>query len=144
MMRPYDLDDPKAIRAQYHVRRVDGHLHIWSVRNLLSQAQPQDIFDHPVAAIAEVDTAHWGDSPATPREILTHADLIAAADLTYPILLCQDDRLIDGMHRILAALRIGQTTLPARKIHLPPPEHIDRDLKDLPYDEDPGLSPTFF
>ncbi len=134
MTRPADLDNPRVLRAQYHARKVGGQLHIWSVRNLLALAAKEAVFAHPTAQITEVDTAHWGDDPATPRQILTHADLIAQADLRYPILICSRGKLIDGMHRVLRALRDGQTTLPARKIQLPAPEHIDVPLKDLPYD----------
>lgn len=126
------------IRPQYHFRYVNGQLFAWDVRKLIASAEALPVIAVPVAEIAEVDETYWfsdtGDAP-TCRAITEHALLIAAADLQYPIVLCADGRVMDGMHRVCKALSEGRETLPAWRLpKTPPPDYIDVGPKDLPYD----------
>jgi len=122
------------IRPQYHFRKIGSDTHIWDVRKLIQLKGP--LTDHPLSAIAEIDEPYWfgdGHESATCRAILTHADLITAADLSYPILLCQSGRMVDGMHRTLRALQLNRTTIRARHICLPEPDYMNRSADSLPY-----------
>ena len=122
------------IRPQYHFRQIGDDMHIWDVRKLILLDGP--VTDHPLDDIAEIDEPYWygpGSNSATCRAILTHADLISAADLQYPILLCQSGRVIDGMHRVLKAIRENRAAIRARHIQLPAPDYMNRDPDCLPY-----------
>ena len=125
------------IRPQYHFRTIDGHLCAWDVRKLLAQTAELPVREVAVADIAEMDEAYWfeetKDTP-TCRKITEHALLIAAADLRWPILLCAEGRVMDGMHRVCKALSEGRATLPAVRLReTPPPDFIDVPPGDLPY-----------
>ncbi|SMY06509.1 hypothetical protein [Flavimaricola marinus] len=126
------------IRAQYHIRRVGDHLHIWDLRKLAALAADCPVTEHPLARIAEIDEAYWfdatGDQP-TCRAVMAHAGQAAQTDLGYPILLCASGRVMDGMHRVMKAVAEGRDTIAARQLReTPPPDYIDRSLDDLPYD----------
>ncbi len=130
------MTDSDQIRPQYHFRRVDGALHAWDIRRLV--ALTQDLVPEPVplSQVAEVDEPYWSADgpPMTGRVVLEHAQLIRAADLRYPIILCPEGRIMDGMHRVLRALDDGRDTIPAyRLITMPAPDAIDVAPDDLPY-----------
>ena len=62
-----------------------------------------------------------------------YARQVAQTDLAYPILLCEEGRLVDGMHRLVKALLQQQTAILAIRLSLPEPDYINRCLDDLPY-----------
>lgn len=126
------------IRAQYHIRPVGDQMHIWDVRKLAALAEAEPMIQHPLSAIAEIDEPYWfgatGDA-ATCRAVMGHAAQAGATDLSYPIILCAEGRIMDGMHRVMKAVSLGHSTIAARKLRqTPPPDHIDVSLDDLPYD----------
>lgn len=127
------------IRAQYHGRHTaDGFL-VWDVRKLLRDAAKLPVIEVELDAIAELDENWWyqgkGDIP-TGRSIADHYQQMQSADLQYPILLCAQGRLMDGMHRVLKAYSEGRSTIRARQLEqTPPPDYVDVDLADLPYDD---------
>lgn len=58
-----------------------------------------------------------------------------AADLRWPFILGADGRVMDGMHRIAQALRLGRTHIAAvRFAQDPPSDHVGVDPAALPYD----------
>ena len=125
------------IRPQYHFRWIDGHLHSWDVRKLLVSAAHLPIQDIPLTKIKEIDEPYWfgegGDTP-TCRRIMDHAAQVAGTDLAYPILLCADGRIMDGMHRVMKAVGLGHPTIKARQLpQTPPPDFIDIAAEDLDY-----------
>ena len=126
------------IRPQYHFRKVGQDIHIWDVRALLKSAKLLPIIDMPLADIREIDEPYWFDhgGPApTCRAILGHVVQAMDTDLSYPILLCSDGRIMDGMHRVLKALHQGHSHIKARKLlHTPPPDHVNTSPADLPYE----------
>ena len=124
------------IRPQYHFRRVGGEVHIWDVRALLALAEGRPVTAVALSGIPEIDQPYWFDTPPgqpTCRAVMAHAAQAQAADLAHPILRCTDGRMIDGMHRVMKALTLGQATIPARHIALPEPDFIDVPAADLPY-----------
>lgn len=59
-----------------------------------------------------------------------------SADLTYPIILSSDGRVMDGMHRVARALLEGETSIRAVQFRQdPPPDHRNCRPDDLPYPE---------
>lgn len=125
------------IRPQYHFRWIDGHLHSWDVRKLLVLARDLPVICVTLGDIREVDEPYWfGDAGDTPtcRRIMDHATQVAGTDLSYPILLCADGRIMDGMHRVMKAVGLGHSTIKARRLlQTPPPNAIDVAPEDLDY-----------
>ena len=122
------------IRTQYHFRKVGEDIHIWRVVPLLKQKfTPIDIM---LSRISEIYEAYWYDATdgvPTCISVLDHAARVHRADLGYPILICENHRIIDGMHRVMKAHITGEHTIRAHQINLPKPDFINVDPKDLAY-----------
>ena len=95
----------------------DGHRLIWDVERLVELARELPIVDVQVSNIRELEEPYWFDEggPApTCRAVIQHAKLINAADLQYPIIICPEGRVMDGMHRVARAALEGLPTIRAR------------------------------
>ncbi len=105
------------IRAQYHFRTVGPDTHIWDVRKLVTLAEPLPIVDWLLSEISEVNEGYWTDTgaPLTCAAVLEHARLIKTADLSYPIILCAEGRVMDGMHRVMRAVELNRRTIRAKQ-----------------------------
>ena len=127
------------IRPQYHFRKVGGHTRIWDVRKLAQAAEQLPVTLHAISAIKEVDEPYWFDATddqATCRRVLEHAQQIAAADLAFPIILCAEGRIMDGMHRVMKAFGEGHDAITARQFATTPdPDFIDIAPEDLSYED---------
>ena len=90
-----------------------------------------------IDAIREIDEAFWfGDKidELTWRSIVEHTRLIRETDLSYPIILSSDGRVMDGMHRVAKALLEGHETIDAVQFSQDPePDYEDVHPDDLPY-----------
>ena len=90
------------------------------------------------AEIAELHENHWyfhDRSIPSPLSIIEHARLISECDLTHPIILDANGRVMDGMHRICKAALNGQSTIPAVQFEDDPePDFVNCDPDALPYD----------
>lgn len=127
------------IRAQYYFRQSDQGLLAWDVRRLVGLASALPVKQVQISDIAEMDETHWyeheGDSP-TCRSLLEHMQLIDEVDLSYPIILDRDGRVMDGMHRVCRAFREGKDSVQATRFATnPEPDFIGCDPEDLPYDD---------
>lgn len=126
------------MRQQYHMREVAGDQYIWDVNKLAVLAKALPARSVPLTAIAEIDELYWYQHKALPtcRSVAEHSRLIMQADLRYPILLCAEGRILDGMHRVCRALIEGQQTIDAKQFSVnPPPDYVNVALEDLPYDD---------
>ena len=91
-------------------------------------------------SIADVDTDFWFTFGPTPtvRRIIEHIRLIQEVDLSYPIILGSDGRVMDGMHRIARAMLEGHSTIEAVRFEDDPdPDYRDCSPEDLPYSTPP-------
>ncbi len=88
-------------------------------------------------SIQELDEYFWfGDKndKLTCRAIVEHMRLIEETDLSFPIILSSDGRVMDGMHRVAKAMLEGQETIEAVKFSQDPkPDYEDVHPDDLPY-----------
>ena len=79
----------------------------WTPGTWTSSSKPALISGQrgPVDSIADVDTDFWFKFGPTPtvRRIIDQIRLIEEVDLSYPIILGVDGRVMDGMHRIARA-----------------------------------------
>ena len=73
----------------------------------------------------------------TVREVAEHVRLVQAVDLTYPIILGVDGRVMDGMHRVVRALLEGHPTIAAVQFDVhPAPDFRNCQPDQLPYPDD--------
>jgi len=128
------------MRKQYHFRpSVDG-LRTGDIDRLVALSKNLKWQLVPVASIRELDESYWGER-MTCRNVAEHARLIEKADLGCPIILSSDGRIMDGMHRVLKALMLGESHIrAARFLTDPEPDFVGVDPDELPYDEEPTKS----
>lgn len=126
------------MRKQYHFQPNGKAYDAWDVHRLIELSADLPIFEVEPSSLAEVDTVYWldPDRPGmTVREVLEHARLMQEVDITFPIILGQDGRLMDGMHRVGRAILDGASTLPAVRFEVDPePDFRECMPGDLPYD----------
>jgi hypothetical protein len=125
------------MRKQYHfwpgVRRLDA----WDVDRLIELSAALAVEEVLLTSIKELESVYWfgdGFPPPTVRQVAEHARLIAAVDLSYPVILGPDGRVMDGMHRIARALLEERLSVPARRFpELPEPDYRDCLPAELAY-----------
>ena len=124
------------MRKQYHFRQVGDDTYIWDVHRLVELSQDFPIRDVLLSDIKELNEAYWfPNSHPTTQDIIEHIQLIQAADLSYPIILSADGRVMDGMHRIAKAKLQNLFTIKAVNFQLTPEaDYINIDENDLDYD----------
>jgi hypothetical protein len=125
---------------QYHSRQTNKGRYIWDVDNLIRLSKNFTIIDIPLSEIKELDENYWYDcpngSPPILRNIAVHAKLIYESDLSYPIILSNDKKIMDGAHRVCKALIEGNKTIKAVQFKQEPaPDFIDVDIGSLPHDK---------
>lgn len=127
------------MRRQYHWRPSERGRLIWDVDRLVELSQALPRHEVPLSAIRELDEAYWfgeAGEPPTCRAVAGHAKLIAEVDWRYPIILCAEGRVMDGMHRVAKAYMEGRASITAvRFAQTPEPDYVNVDLNSLPYDE---------
>ena len=125
------------MRKQYHFRKTERGLLAWDVDRLVELSAGFEVLEVPLSEIVELDQTFWfdheGDEP-TCRRVALHAQLMLETDLDYPIILSQDGRVMDGMHRVCKALIEGRETIRAVRFPTDPePDYVDVPPHELPY-----------
>jgi len=124
------------VRKQYNFRPTANGLDAWDVDNLVVASADLPVTSVALDSIADVDTDFWFTFGPTPtvRRIIEHIRLIQEVDLSYPIILGSDGRVMDGMHRIARAMLEGHSTIGAVRFEDDPdPDYRDCSPEDLPY-----------
>ncbi|MBD1572592.1 hypothetical protein HC725_04775 [Vibrio sp. S17_S38] len=125
------------MRQQYHLRNSDKGLLSWDVFRLIELAKELDVVNLSLSEISELDEEFWydlGGVRPTCRNIVEHAELIRNTDLSYPIILCHEGRIMDGMHRVCKALMLGDIHIKAVKFKsYIEPDYIGIEADKLPY-----------
>jgi hypothetical protein len=125
------------VRKQYHFWPGEDGLDAWDVDRLVELSKSLPVKQVPLESIDEIDSVYWFDDRherPTVRKVVDHARLIEEVDLSYPIILGSDGRVMDGMHRIAKALLEGRATIDAVQfeVHLEP-DYRNCRPEDLPY-----------
>ena len=124
------------VRKQYNFRPSANGLDAWDVDNLIAASSDLSVREASLDSITDVDTDFWfkfGPMP-TVRRIIDQVRLIQEVDLSYPIILGSDGRVMDGMHRIARAILDGHLTIKAVQfVDEPEPDYRDCSPEDLPY-----------
>jgi len=126
------------VRKQYHFRPSARGLLAWDVDRLVDLARDLPVEWVDLAAIREIDEPYWqgfAGAPLTCREVVEHARLMSECDLSYPIILSREGRVMDGMHRVGKALLDGHERILAVRLPSdPPPDFTGMAPDELPYD----------
>lgn len=125
------------VRKQYYFRPGPDSLQAWDVDRLLQLAELLPAKEIPLSAIGELDKPYWFENGNVPtcRNIAEHARLILEADLSFPIILASDGRVMDGMHRVAKAAMEGRESILAKQFGQDPePDHVGVEPDKLPYD----------
>ena len=125
------------MRKQYHVWPGATGIDAWDVDRLIGLSRDFPVTDVDVSTIAEVDAVYWFDETEAPtvRRVVEHLRLIEEVDLTHPIILGPDGRVMDGMHRIARAMLEGRSMIRAVRFeNLPAPDYRNCVPSELPHD----------
>jgi hypothetical protein len=124
------------MRKQYNFWPGDDGLDAWDVDRLIALSADLPVVTVPLSDFAELDTDYWfkdGQRP-TVRTVVEHASLMREADLSYPVILAADGRVMDGMHRIAKALMLGRGAIDAVRFPVTPePDYRGVRPEQLPY-----------
>lgn len=128
----------KKLHQQYHFRPAAQGRLSWDVLKLIELSKDFPVFEKPVCDIVELSENYWfGFMPgleATCQDIIQHAKQIYEADLSYPIILCSEGRVMDGMHRVCKAKLNGHSTIFAVQFTSPiAPDNIGKLPDELYY-----------
>ena len=127
------------MRQQYHFRDSPKGLLSWDVFRLIRLSEDQPVIEILLSDIHELDETYWfdlGGARPTCRNILEHTQLINDADLSYPIILCHEGRIMDGMHRVCKAQMLGLKMINAVKFSkYLEPDYIGVEPDSLSYDK---------
>ena len=122
------------MRRQFHFRPSAKGFDAWDVHRLVGLSSELPVERVALADIAEIDEPYWyytGEVP-TCRSLASHTRLINEADLSYPIILCAEGRVMDGMHRVTKALIEGRQDIACVRFqHTPSPDYRDVQPSDL-------------
>jgi hypothetical protein len=124
------------MRKQYHFWPGERGLDAWDVDRLIELTKDAPIEEVVIADLPEIDSVYWFDSSDAPtvRKIVEHFRLMQEVDLSYPIIIGPDNRIMDGMHRVARALVEGRKTITAvRLLKVPDPDYRDCRPDELPY-----------
>lgn len=129
--------DTAQMRKQYHLWPGEHGLDAWDLDRLIELSSGLPVKAVDLASIEEIDSVYWFDDQsqrATVRRVVDHIRLIEEVDLSYPIILGFDGRVMDGMHRIAKALVQGRVTISAVQFeHEIEPDYRNCRPEDLPY-----------
>jgi hypothetical protein len=125
------------MRKQYFFAPSAHGFDAWDVDRLIRLSASLPVREVALVDIPDIDTAYWfgtGDEGMTVRHIVQHMRLVGEADPSYPIILSDDGRVMDGMHRIARALLEGRTSIRAVQLpDRPQPDYRDCHPDELPY-----------
>ena len=124
------------MRKQYHFRKVGEDTYIWDVDQLILQSSNLPVIQLCLGEIKELDEPYWFPNHyPTTQELINHFQLVQQADLSYPIILCPEGRIMDGMHRVAKAKMTNLNAVKAVRFEvMPEPHFINVDEDDLSYD----------
>jgi len=97
---------------------IDNKGNIWKVATLIKYSKELPIFLFNITQISLEEIIKW--QIINLRDFVNHFSRINTADLSIPILLRSDGYCMNGWHRIIKALVLEMTHLPAKKFKLDP------------------------
>ncbi|HLF62114.1 MAG TPA: hypothetical protein VI603_00070 [Saprospiraceae bacterium] len=125
------------MRKQYYFQPSRHGYNAWDVDKLVEKSKDFPVIMVHPEEIKELDENYWYQGPdamPTCRSIVEHVRLINDANLTFPIILSKNGRVLDGMHRVAKAVLLGHDGIRAVKFAEDmAPDYEDIFEEDLPY-----------
>lgn len=113
------------------IYKLNGVTYQWKVSTIWKAAENLPVQLLPLSDFEwEMGQDRWFKSYIQPTvlNILGHHKRILDADLRFPIIVCPNGFVLDGMHRICKAWLLGKQTIKAKRLpKLPDSEAIDID-----------------
>jgi hypothetical protein len=128
------------MRKQYYFRPSERGLLAWDVDRLIKRTKDFPRVHVPLTSIRELDEPFCPEHEGvlTWQGVVDHVRLIQEADLSFPIILSADGRVMDGMHRVARAVLSGRATIEAVQFaDDPDPDYVGRNPDELSYEEAP-------
>lgn len=88
----------------------------WSVPRLFELSRDLPVMEVPLDHLC----VHYTYTELTLREMVMHMRAISEADLDKPIILDEDGELMDGRHRLMKAMLLGEKTIKAVRFDVNP------------------------
>ena len=127
------------MRRQYHSRSTPQGNRVWDIHRLIELSRELPVIEVSVNQILENESAFWSPDSGqllSVKDVALHAKLINETDLKYPIILCSNGRLMDGMHRVCKAWIVGDRLIKAVQFAATPvPDYVNVNIEDLSYEE---------
>ena len=117
----------KILMTQLYCQSDDKTKHVWKIDRIWELAKSLETIEINIEDIIGLDSVTWfsNQNEATIRSIANHAQRIYEADLSYPPILTEDNRVFDGMHRIAKHLIDKKETILVKKfLKNPEPDEI--------------------
>ena len=121
-------------------RPEDGNpLRYWYIDELIEQSRDLRVVEVNIHELGELDRVAWYGAAAhhgrlTVRQVVDHMKKIMDADLSCPIILSAEGKLLDGFHRLAKAYHLGMDTLPARRFPSDPQPCDEKEMLGWLYD----------
>ena len=113
-------------------RVVGGVKRVWDVYKLWELAAGLPVKTVEIASFKELDLDCWfGGKAPTMRQVGEHCRKIMNADLKYPVILNADGSLMDGGHRIVKSMILGQTSIKAVQFEQIPPPISEKAVENV-------------
>lgn len=110
-----------------HSRPIEHGRAFWMTERLWKLSADLPVIRVSIESVAEFDQNCWFDEerPPTCRAVANHLKRVIDADLSYPIILSPEGRLMDGGHRVAKAWLQGETEIDAVRFQADPePDYI--------------------
>lgn len=94
----------------------------WDVERLWKLAEELPVEEIAIEEIIGLDQVTWfsPDQRPTVRSVAMHARRIMNCDLSYPVILTDDGRVFDGMHRVARHLIDERETIQVKRFPVNP------------------------
>lgn len=124
------------MRKQYHFRKAAEDILIWDIHTLIKLSQNFPLKSILITGIKELNEPYWFPQiHPTTQQLIENFKLIQDADLNYPIILCPNGRMMDGMNRLAKAQMQNLSHISAVQFEqMPEPHFMNIDEGDLNYD----------
>lgn len=96
-----------------------GTVNTWRVADLWEAAKGRPIITVDIKDLGVLNRWFWEDTP-TLQTFIKHMERVQLAKAQYPILLSPTGRVLDGIHRIAAAVLRGEGTIEAQLLAVMP------------------------
>lgn len=106
---------PKWFDQNIQMARLGKNM--WSVQRLIQLSKDFQVMIVPLDHL----NVYYTYEKLTLREMVMHMQAVNDADLSKPIILDEDNDIMDGRHRVMKALLLGKKTIKAVRFEENPP-----------------------